>query len=208
MVIKEVGHMWAIVEDKEKGIVYEVRDLGHNMLLNVGKAFFLDHALGMNNWFNPGSTTTLWSAMVNRYMHVGTGTDAGGVTGPTESVPIATGGAWRGESQDDWRLDDWVAGKICSMVSRAEGSVYAKFYCSFGTAELGAPELDINEVGIGLAATEPAANPMYNTAQRPSAMLIRKILYTTSGANYVVDPIIKPVDASITLIHEIGVVDV
>ena len=208
MVMKEVGHMWAIVEDKTKGIVYELRDLGFNMLLNVGKAFILDHSLGINNWFNPGSSTTQWGDMVNRYFHVGIGTDAGGVTGPTESVPVATGGSWTGVSPDDWILDDWLAGKLCSTVSRADGQVYAKLYCTFGTAELGAGELDINEIGIGLAATQPAANPMYNTSQRPKVILIRKILYKISGGYYVVDPITRPAGADITLVHEFGVVDV
>jgi len=147
--------------------------------------------------------------MTDFYIHVGQGTDNNdGTVGPTDGSPILTGGAWTGTSRNDWKLDDWLASKILSQKVRSSGDITAKLYAEFGNAELGAGEKYIYEIGIGLGATQPIANPMYNTAQRPNAIIVRKIMFKSGTGAYEVDPLFRPAGATITLKHEFEVIDV
>ena len=179
-----------------------------NTLVNSGKAFIEDHALGIANWFAPGITTTEWSDMTTRYVAVGISTDTNaGVIGPTDTVGVASGGAWQGVSPDDWKLSSELARKECDTIARADGATVANIYANFGDPELGTGEVDVYEYGIFLSDTAPSNEPRYNYSERPNAMLIRAVKYTTVSGEYIATKMTRPAGATVTVTHQFGVLD-
>jgi len=192
----------------EKGNVIFSKNLGHNTMLNTGKAYLEDTSLGLANWRDPGNDSYPWSGFVDKiYMHVGDSTDTNtGIIGPSGSNAVPKSGAWQGVDPEDFRLSHWIASKKCT-VSRPEGSTITKIYATFTNSELGTGEVIIREMGIGLDAEQPDSKPMYNISARPKAMLIRKICYDSSGNYWVDAPVTRPAGQNFTLTHMFGVVE-
>lgn len=192
--------------DPEKGLTISKIPNTH---VDDGKEFALDMIFGIRNWFDPGSTTTTWSEMQNRYLAIGDSTNTNaGVTGPASGASIGTGGAWLGVDPEDSALTSEIARKVC-VAARALGNVQTKLYASFGDSELGTGQVSIHEVGIflGSGSNTPAGDPTLSETYRPEAMISKAVLYTTSGGRYVINPITRAAGTDITIWHTFGVED-
>ena len=182
-----------------KGILYELDDNGnpvrewHNRFVIAGRYFAMESLFPVERTGN-----TWWDEMSNsetRYFGCGTNTTADGVTGPTSGVPIANDGTWQGASLYDWKLGEEMVSGVSrgtlTIVSRINRTITVEFTITGGTHCTAAT--DVNEIGIFLgndqAYPEYGPDNGWNTNDRINAMIVRIILYTDNGSQYVVDPI-------------------
>ncbi len=196
------------VRDPKTGKFVGEEHVAPNTFVSDGKAFLLDIIFGISNWFEPGATDTQWSEMTTWYMAAGVSTNTNaGVVGPTEAVPVPTGGAWAAVDPDDFKLSDELGRAPCTF-RRGAGALVATATATFGTAELGSEgEQRITEVGLFKSNTEPGNKARWVQSQRPHTMFSRAVLYKEVSGAWYADPMVRPSGMEITVQYDFETVE-
>jgi len=180
--------------DRKTGQIYN-RNVGPNMIVETGKEFMLDEALDNDKW-NSGSGVSA--------IALGISTDTNdGVLGPNVGREVDVSGPWQGVSEDDWRLTSEIARS--SIIKNATSSIDQRIdiFAQFVDAQFSGYEsgsfAPIREVGLFLhPTTPPAQNPQDYPANKPYAMVGRRLYYGKNvvTGKFVDAPYWKPIDGN------------
>jgi len=200
MKIKVEGFMRLFVVDEKTRKILQDTGFLPNMIVGCGKEFVLDETCNYNKW-NGGSGISA--------VALGYSTDTNtGILGPNAGRDVAIGGAWDGVSINDFRLSDEGALARSSIVSKSRVGTTITLFAQFTDSQLifGSNICKIREAGIFLhATTPPTADPRDIPAQKPYAMIARRLYYGTNDPNspttYIDQPFYK-VEGSGTLMFQ------
>ena len=167
--VKLTGSFRLYVIDRHTKKIIQDTGFQKNLIVETGKEFILDEIFDNGKWN---------SGIGIQSMAVGDSTDTNaGVLGPNAGRDVVIGGAWNGVSEDDWRLSSETARSIIISVARVDQSIVA--IAQFLDGQFSEPSpIKIREVGIFLHETDqPVANPQDNPAEKPKAMVARRVYF-------------------------------
>jgi hypothetical protein len=155
------------------------------MVVESGKEFMLDEVFNNSKW-NSGVGICA--------VALGVSTDnIGGPTGPSAGSSVAIGGAWNGVLATDWRLSSEVTRHAIISLTREANQMkaVAQFSDSDFAAIFVANVAKIREAGLFLnVTTPPVADPTASPAQKPYAMIARRVYFgydSLTNPQYYVD---------------------
>jgi hypothetical protein len=188
--LKLKGSMRLYVLDTDSGRILNDTGFRPNMLVETGKEFILNEIFNVDKW---NSGDGIQSAALGG----STNTNAG-VVGPTAGLDILkAGAAWGGVVEDDWRLSDEFARSVIISATRTDQYIVAIAQFVDGQLPFVSGVCKIREAGLFLhPSTAPIQDPQADPAQKPYAMVARRVYFGETATHFVDRPFYKIEDGN------------